>query len=174
MSILSIFPLMRSAVTGAAGLVTTGVSASAAAGQSFFAELHNGVKSSPSGDEGSSKAGAQKAADAEAARKTAELNRQLQEFQRALSQRLANAGVDLRTPVQLKSDGGGNVIVDEPHPQRATIEQLFAGDKDLRSAFQYLAAACTADQAIRDPEGRNGFGDFRMTIDGAGGGISFK
>lgn len=176
MSISSLVPAVGAAAGIATGLLTTGAANGLRTGQSFLQSLQATWNS---GDVDDAQAADTATDDAEAANdESAERLRKLQseiaEFQRQLARRLAAMGVDLSTPVELKSDGQGGVLVDDPHPQRVAVERLFAQDRELTAEFAYLAAACGAEDVIRGSLDPGGSGEFRLRIDNSGGQVVFE
>lgn len=103
-----------------------------------------------------------------------ELVEEMAELSRRLLQRFAAAGIDLTIPIELRSDGFGGVIVDDPHPQRTEIERLIAADRELTDAFQSVSAAYTADDAARTAAGGNRWSEFRLKLDPSGGRVLFE
>jgi hypothetical protein len=100
----------------------------------------------------------------DAALRARELRDETAEFAEQLRSKLAAAGIDVTSPLELKTDGQ-QVLLDDPHPQRAKVEALFAADAELANAFHELAAAYSTDATIRsrlDPY-RLG-GEFRLQI----------
>ena len=59
-----------------------------------------------------------------------DLDEDVADLSRRILQRLSAAGIDLTIPIELRTDGTGGVAVDDPHPQRAEIEQLIATDSE--------------------------------------------
>jgi hypothetical protein len=110
----------------------------------------------------------------EAATRSAQLRQRTLEVAQQLREGLAAAGIDLSRSIELKSDGRGGILLDEPHPQRAEIESLIAGDPELSHALQELIVAYTQDDAIRvqyDPY-RLG-GEFRLRLSMASAEVDF-
>lgn len=86
-----------------------------------------------------------------------------------LQEHFKRLGVDVASPVHLKQDGRGRVIVDDAHPDRVLIESLFNSDADLTQAFNAVAiAAVKQGTDDHDPKA------FRLTIDSAGTTIGFE
>lgn len=74
----------------------------------------------------------------------AELAEKLEAFTNKLQQRLAGTGIDASSPIEMKSDGRSGIILDNLHPDRASIEQILANDAELRADFHRLAKEITA------------------------------
>ena len=108
------------------------------------------------------------------AQRLEQLRDELAEFARQLRERLAAAGIDTSLPIELKSDGRGGVIVDDPHPQRAEIETLIAADPDLAATFHYLATMAGTEEVKRTLPDNGGWGEFRLRLAGGKEQILFE
>ncbi len=96
---------------------------------------------------------------------------QLTQVMEQLRERLDSIGIDLSTPVRLKSDGGGGVIVDGDHPDRVVIESLLNADADLTALFHTVASRA-AEEA--EPRPTRTAEDFRLIIEPADARIEFE
>lgn len=167
MSIASLIPLGAAGVAGVlGGKCLTG----AAKGESFLDVLQTALLPSASSEQDQPRP---TEAGAAAARSKAAVGweENVAELSRRIRQRLDAAGIDLSVPVELRSDGLGGVLVDDPHPQRAEIEELLAADSELTKTFREVAAACTAEELTRSG---SRWSEFRLQLDRNGGQAVFE
>lgn len=82
----------------------------------------------------------------------------------AMNRRFALAGVDTSLPVPLDIAPDGHVVVRNSHPDKATIERLFAEDSDFANQYREVAGGNAFLAAGRVSE------QFRLELDGAGTG----
>lgn len=80
----------------------------------------------------------------------------------ALNRRFAMAGVHTGLPVPLDVAADGRVVVRDEHPDKTTIERLFAEDADLANQYREVAGGNTFLAAGRVSE------QFRLELDRAG------
>ncbi len=69
-------------------------------------------------------------------------------FQDQFRHRLALLGIDASTPIRLKQNGSGGVLVDGDHPDRVLIESLFSEDEELTELFNTLATIAAGEQRL--------------------------
>lgn len=80
----------------------------------------------------------------------------------ALNRRFAMAGVDTGVPVALDVAADGRVVVRDEHPDKTTIERLFADDVDFANQYREVAGGHTFLAAGRVSE------QFRLELGRAG------
>jgi len=93
---------------------------------------------------------------------------------RLLRQRFSAAGVDTSVPIELKGDGRGRVIVDDPHPDRVAIEQILASDPNLSARFLDLSSVFARARELQGSLDPLGDGDFRLRLDERGACVSYE
>lgn len=98
----------------------------------------------------------------------------LERFERLLRQRLSAAGVDTSSPIVLKSDRFGDVMVEDPHPDRSLIEELFASDQALKAAFHRLASEYAAGGIGQPSSSVAALDTFRVRLDQGGLRVSLE
>ncbi|MFV1968246.1 MAG: hypothetical protein ACC628_22715 [Pirellulaceae bacterium] len=101
-----------------------------------------------------------------------ELTTKLEAFVRKVQQKLAAARIEASLPIEMRSDGRGGIILDNPHPNRAAIEQILASDEELNAEFHRLAAGVAAASEQRDPLTSPDAEDFRLRLDQTGTEVS--
>jgi len=83
----------------------------------------------------------------------ANLKTQTAALHQLLLERFAAQGIDLSEPIILRTDSAGHLLVDQVHPDRAAIEQLFESDAGLasqvRQLFQQAASLQTPETGSR-------------------------
>jgi len=95
----------------------------------------------------------------------------LAEFSKRLRERFAELGIDLKSPLRLKLDGRGGIMVDGDHPDRVVVESLFQTDQNLAEQFAAVATFATSQQPAHDDFTAE---DFRLAIDQRGETIGFE
>jgi hypothetical protein len=78
-------------------------------------------------------------------------DREIRDFVEQFTDRLGAIGLDTGDPIELKSTGNGEIVVNSHHPQRAVIEELLRRDLELRTAFHRAAAAGAAHHRATHP-----------------------
>jgi hypothetical protein len=177
MSIVPLIPTVGAAVGASAGLLVAGAADGLRSGQAFYRSLSAALHPSDRDEATASAAGAEEAlyeSQDLSLERLSQLQRDIDELHRQLMQSLAARGVDLSIPVELKTGHDGQITVDDPHPQRAAIEQLFRENRELAAAFQYVAAANSAEHALRGTAEEDGWGEFRLRLDQNGGRAIFE
>lgn len=94
----------------------------------------------------------------------------LGDFVGRLREQFASLGIDPETPIRLKQNGNGGVIVDGEHPDRVLIEGLFAAENELTELFNTLALAAASEQELDEDFTVE---DVRLQIDRFDADISF-
>ena len=174
---MSIPSLIRLGAAGAAGVLGVTGLARSSKGESFLDVLQTALLPDASAAQTSSPASDADIVSSEAAdpgTDQSDLEEDVADLSRRILQRLNAAGIDLTIPIELRTDGIGGVAVDDPHPQRAEIEQLIATDSELTSSFYSVAAAYTADEVMRTETGGNRWSEFRLKLNRSGGQVAFE
>lgn len=129
MNVPSLLPLASAAVAPVVERVIDGV----AEGISFLNVLH-----------GESETEAVDSSDATAERSS---QNGFAELVDRVRERFSRLGLDLSTPMRLKQDGRGRVVVDGDHPERVLAESIFGSDVELQNLFASVAKAATEANA---------------------------
>jgi hypothetical protein len=98
-----------------------------------------------------------------------ELAEDLKTLVRKLEASLRAVRANSSVPIELKSDGRGGVVLENPHPARAAIEQILVNDATLREEFHRLAARTIALHGREEPSASGETEDFRLRLDDDGG-----